>query len=104
MIADVDTFADGLLLGFTQLFTGIVTILGTLIFMLTLSPLITLAVVVLTPLSLFVARYIASHTYEMFRLQSVTRGEQTAVMNEAVGRPEADSGLLPRGGHHRPVR
>ncbi len=85
MIADVDSFADGLLMGFTQLFTGIVTILGTLVFMLTLSPLITLAVVVLTPLSLFVARYIASHTYEMFRLQSVTRGEQTAVMNEAVG-------------------
>ncbi len=85
MIADVDTFADGLLLGFTQLFTGVVTILGTLIFMLTLSPLITLVVVVLTPVSLFVARFIATHTYEMFHLQSVTRGEQTSVLNEAVG-------------------
>ena len=85
MIADVDTFADGLLLGFTQLFTGAVTILGTLVFMLSLSPLITLVVVVLTPLSLFVAKYIASHTYQMFRLQSVTRGEQTAILNEAVG-------------------
>lgn len=85
MIADVDTFADGLLLGFTQLFTGMATILGTLFFMLSLSPLITLTVVVLTPLSLFVARFIANHTYEMFRLQSVTRGEQTAVLNEAVG-------------------
>ena len=85
MIADVDTLADGLLMGFTQLFTGVVTILGTLVFMLTLSPLITLVVVLLTPLSLFVARYIASHTYEMFRQQSVTRGEQTALLNEAVG-------------------
>ena len=85
MIADVDVFADGLLLGFTQLFTGVITILGTLLFMLRLSPLITAVVVVLTPLSLFVAKYIASHTYEMFRLQSVTRGEQTAVLNEAVG-------------------
>ena len=85
MIADVDTFADGLLLGFTQLFTGLVTILGTLVFMLTLSPLITLVVVVLTPVSLFVARFIANHTYQMFRLQSVTRGEQTALLNEAVG-------------------
>ena len=85
MIADVDTLADGLLMGFTQLFTGIVTILGTLIFMLSLSPLITLAVVLLTPVSLFVARYIASHTYEMFHLQSVTRGQQTALLNEAIG-------------------
>ena len=85
MIADVDVFADGLLMGFTQLFTGVITILGTLLFMLRLSPLITLVVVVLTPLSLFVAKYIASHTYEMFRLQSLTRGEQTAVLNEAVG-------------------
>ena len=85
MITDVDTFADGLLMGFSQLFTGIVTILGTLIFMLSLSPLIALAVVVLTPLSLFVAKYIASHTYEMFRKQSETRGEQTALLSEAVG-------------------
>ena len=74
MIADVDVFADGLLLGFSQLFTGVVTILGTLIFMLTLSPLITLVVVVLTPLSLFVARFIASRTYNMFLRQSETPG------------------------------
>ena len=85
MIADVDVFADGLLLGFTQLFTGVMTILGTLGFMLTLSPLITAVVVVLTPVSLFVARFIARRTYSMFRLQSETRGEQTALMNEAVG-------------------
>ncbi len=85
MIADVDTFADGLLMGFTQLFTGIVTIGGTLFFMLSLSLVITLAVVVLTPLSLFAARLIASRTYAMFQRQSVTRGEQTALMNEAVG-------------------
>ena len=85
MISDVDTFADGLLMGFTQLFSGIITILGTLIFMLTLSPLITLAVVVLTPVSLFVAKFIASRTYDMFRLQSVTRGEQTSLIDESLG-------------------
>ena len=85
MIADVDVFADGLLLGFSQLFTGVVTILGTLIFMLTLSPPITLVVVVLTPLSLFVARFIASRTYNMFLRQSETRGEQTSLINEAIG-------------------
>ena len=85
MIADVDTFSDGLLLGFSQLFTGVMTILGTLVFMLRLSPLITLVVVLLTPLSLFVARFIARRTYDMFHLQSETRGEQTALINEAVG-------------------
>ena len=85
MIADVDSFTDGLLLGFSQLFTGTVTILGTLFFMLKLSPVITLVVVILTPLSLFIAKYIASHTHQMFQHQSVTRGEQTALMNEAVG-------------------
>lgn len=85
MIADVDTFADGLLLGFTQLFTGVATIAGTLIFMLTLSPLIALVVVLVTPLSLFVARFIATKTYAMFRKQSVTRGEQTALIDEAIG-------------------
>jgi ATP-binding cassette subfamily B protein len=85
MIADVDTFADGLLMGFTQLFTGVMTILGTLGFMLTLSPLITLVVVVLTPLSLFVARFIARKTFSMFQLQSVTRGEQTSLIDEAIG-------------------
>ena len=85
MITDVDVFAEGLLLGFTQLFSGVMTILGTLIFMLMLDPLITLAVVVLTPLSLLVARFIAKRTFSMFRLQSVTRGEQTALIDEAVG-------------------
>ena len=85
MITDVDTFADGLLMGFTQLFSGVMTIAGTLIFMLTLSPLITLAVVVLTPVSLFVAKFIASRTYHMFRQQSATRGEQTALIDECLG-------------------
>ena len=85
MISDVDTFADGLLLGFSQLFTGVITIIGTLIFMLRLSPLITLVVAVLTPLSLFVARFIATRSFDMFRLQSIARGDQTAIMNEAIG-------------------
>ncbi len=85
MITDVDSFADGLLMGFTQLFSGVVTILGTLVFMLILNPLITLVVVVLTPVSLLVARFIARRTYKMFRLQSETRGEQTALIDEAVG-------------------
>lgn len=85
MISDVDTFADGLLMGFTQLFTGIVTIAGTLVIMLTLNPLITLVVVVITPLSLFVANFIAKHTYDMFQLQSRTRGEQTAFVEEMIG-------------------
>jgi len=85
MISDVDTFADGLLMGFTQLFTGVVTILGTLIIMLSLNPLITLVVVVITPLSLFVANFIAKHTYDMFKVQSETRGEQTAFVEEMIG-------------------
>ncbi len=85
MISDVDTFADGLLMGFTQLFTGVVTILGTLVIMLTLNPLITLVVVVITPLSLFVANFIAKHTYDMFQVQSRTRGEQTAFVEEMIG-------------------
>ena len=85
MITDVDTFADGLLMGFTQLFSGVMTILGTLVFMLSLNPLITLAVVVLTPVSLLVARFIARRTYGMFRTQSVTRGELTAMIDEALG-------------------
>ena len=84
MIADVDTFADGLLMGFTQLFSGVMTILGTLGFMLTLSAPITLLVVLITPLSLLVANFIAKRTYAMFRLQSVTRGEQTALIDEMV--------------------
>ena len=85
MISDVDTFADGLLMGFTQLFTGIVTILGTLVIMLSLNPFITLVVVVITPLSLFVANFIAKHTYDMFKVQSQTRGEQTAFVEEMIG-------------------
>ena len=85
MITDVDTFADGLLMGFTQLFSGVMTILGTLVFMLTLNPLITLVVVVLTPVSLLAARFIARRTYGMFRLQSATRGEQTSLIDEALG-------------------
>ena len=85
VIADVDQFADGLLLGFTQFFTGIATIVCTLVFMLTIHPLITLAVVVLTPLSLFVASFIAKKTYDMFRLQSDTRSELTAQINEVIG-------------------
>ena len=84
IIADADQFADGLLMGFTQLFTGIVTILGTLIFMLTINWKIALVVVILTPLSLFIARFIANKTYSMFRLQSETRGEQTAFIDEMI--------------------
>ena len=85
VIADVDQFADGLLMGFTQFFTGIVTIFGTLIFMLTISVRITVAVVVITPVSLFVASFIAKKTFSMFKLQSETRGEQTAFIEEMVG-------------------
>ena len=85
MIADVDTFADGLLMGFTQLFSGVMTILGTLGFMLTLNAPITLLVVLITPVSLLVANFIAKRTYTMFRLQSTTRGEQTALIDEAIG-------------------
>lgn len=82
--ADAEQFADGLILGFSQLFTGVVTIAVTLVFMLTISPAITLAVVVLTPISLFTARFIARRTYSMFKKQSETRGEQTALINEMI--------------------
>lgn len=85
IIADVDQFSDGLLLGFTQLFTGIVTILGTLVFMFNINVGITISVVVLTPISLFVAKFIASKTYSMFKMQSEARGEQTAFIDEIVG-------------------
>lgn len=84
VIADVDTFADGLLMGFTNLFTGVVTILGTLVFMLMLHPGITAVVVVMTPISLFVAKFISTHTHDMFKLQSETRGQQTAFIDEMV--------------------
>lgn len=85
IIADVDTFADGLLMGFTQLFTGLATIAGTLLFMLSIHVKITLVVVILTPVSLLVAAFIAKKTYTMFTLQTKTRGEQTALINEMVG-------------------
>ena len=85
IIADVDQFSEGLLMGFTQLFTGVLTILGTLIFMFSIHPLIALVVVVLTPLSLFVASFIAKRTYIMFRRQSETRGQLTALTDEMLG-------------------
>ena len=85
VIADVDQFADGLLMGFTQFFTGIITIAGTLLFMLSIHPGITVVVIVITPLSLFVAAFIAKNTYSMFQLQSKTRGEQTALIDEMIG-------------------
>ena len=85
IITDVEQFSDGLLMGFTQLFTGIITILGTLIFMLSINAGIALVVVLITPLSLFVASYIARHTYDMFKKQSETRAEMTSLVNEMVG-------------------
>lgn len=89
IIADVDTFADGLLMGFTQLFTGLATIIGTLLFMISINIKITLVVVILTPISLFVASFIAKKTYSMFQLQSKTRGEQTALIEEMIGNQKA---------------
>lgn len=85
VIADADQFADGLLMGFTQLFTGIVTILGTLFFLFSISWQIAIVVVIVTPLSLFIARFIANRTYRMFRVQSETRGQQTAFIDEMIG-------------------
>ena len=85
VIADVDTFADGLLMGFTQLFTGVLTIVGTLIFMLMTNVPITLVVVCITPVSFFVAKFIAKSTHDMFKAQSEARGEQTALIEEMVG-------------------
>lgn len=85
VIADVDQFSDGLLMGFTQLFTGVLTIVGTLCFMLSINWKIALVVVCITPVSLFVASFIAKKTYSMFRLQSQTRGEQTALIDEMIG-------------------
>ncbi len=84
VIADADQFADGLLMGFTQLFTGVITILGTFCFMLSINVWITAAVVALTPLSFLVARYVSTHTYTMFRRQSEIRGQQTGLINEMV--------------------
>lgn len=85
VISDVDTFADGLLMGFTQLFTGVMTILGTLVFMVRIRWQIALVVILITPLSLLVANFIATRTYSMFTLQTVTRGEQTALIDETIG-------------------
>lgn len=85
IIADIDQFSEGLLMGFTQLFAGVLTILGTLGFMLMVNPLITLVVVVVTPLSLFVASFIAKKTFTMFKLQSQTRGELTSLVDEMIG-------------------
>ena len=85
IVADVDTFADGLLMGFTQLFTGVLTIIGTLFFMIRTSWIVTIVVVVVTPLSFFVARFIATHTHDFFQKQSKVRAEQTALIEEMVG-------------------
>jgi len=85
VIADVDTFAEGLLMGFTQLFSGFATIIGTFFFMWSINPAITLVVVFITPVSLFVASFIAKKTYSMFQVQSQTKGEQTALVDEMVG-------------------
>lgn len=85
IVADTDQFSDGLLMGFTQLFSGVVTIIGTLVFMLTIHIRITLVVVVITPVSLLVASYIAKKTYDMFHLQSQTRGRMTSYVEEMVG-------------------
>lgn len=85
VIADVDQFADGLLMGFTQFFSGVMTILGTLGFMLSINVKITLVVVLITPVSFFVTSFIAKRTYKMFKLQSETRGEQTALIDEMIG-------------------
>ncbi len=85
IIADVDQFSDGLLMGFTQLFTGVVTIVGTLLFMLSINVTTTIVVVILTPLSFFIAKFIAKSTFNMSKLQSQTRGEQTALIDEMIG-------------------
>ncbi|MEG1651000.1 MAG: ABC transporter ATP-binding protein [Oscillospiraceae bacterium] len=85
VISDVDQFADGLLMGFTQFFTGVATIIGTLLFMLSINAGITLVVVCVTPVSFIVANYIAKKTYSMFKLQSETRGEQTSLIDEMIG-------------------
>ncbi|MBR1477351.1 MAG: ABC transporter ATP-binding protein [Lachnospiraceae bacterium] len=84
IIADADTFADGLLMGFTQLFTGVLTIFGTLVFMFITNPVISLVVVCITPVSFLVAKFIAEHTYSMFKEQAVVRGEQTALIDEVI--------------------
>lgn len=94
IVTDVDQFSDGLLMGFSQLFTGVVTILGTIGFMLSINIRITLIVVLITPLSLFVASFIAKRTYSMFRLQSATRGEMTTLVEEMVGNQKVVKAFL----------
>lgn len=94
VISDADQFADGLLMGFTQLFTGVITILGTLLFMLSVNLWITLVVVCLTPLSLLVANYIAGSTFSFFKLQSAIRGEQTACVDELIGNQKVVQAFL----------
>ena len=96
MVADVDTFADGLLMGFTQLFSGILTILGTLLFMLRENVPITLVVVCITPLSLVVAGFLAKRSYGYFQSQSTVRGKQTALVNEMIEGQKGGAGLWPR--------
>ena len=85
VIADVDQFSDGLLMGFTQLFTGVATILGTFCFMLSVNVKITVVVVLITPLSFFLVNFIAKRTFSMFKIQSETRGEQTGLIDEMIG-------------------
>lgn len=85
IIADADQFADGLLMGFTQAFTGVLSIIGTLLFMLSINVWITLVVVIVTPLSFFVAGFISKRTYKMFQMQSAARGEQTSLIDEMIG-------------------
>lgn len=84
IVADADQFTDGLLMGFTQAFTGIMTIAGTLMFMLSMNVVITVVVVFVTPLSIFIARFISKHTYDMFKIQGIERGNQTAVIDEMI--------------------
>lgn len=94
LIADVEQFSEGLLMGFTQFFTGVVTILGTLIFMVMLNPKITIVVVCITPVSLLVAAFIARKTYSMFKIQSETKGEQTGIIDEMIGNQKVVQAFL----------
>lgn len=94
LIADVEQFSEGLLMGFTQFFTGVVTILGTLIFMVMLNPKITIVVVCITPVSLVVAAFIAKKTYSMFKIQSETKGEQTGIIDEMIGNQKVVQAFL----------
>ena len=85
IVTDIDQFTDGLLLGFTQLFTGVITIIGTICFMLGINPWITLVVVILSPFSFFIASFISKRSFNMFRKQSQTRGNMTGFVNEMLG-------------------